>query len=330
MIFDDTIEKPEDKANYHAQLEGFAAVLHNANKLVMDVFDIIKNLPNQTAQQNHVASLLLARHVIEMTDGIEVLVAKGCAEPCKALLRSSLEAAMGALYIMEADSDRRNMAYQVAHAHKRIKLYLKYDKNTPQGKTFDCEMAGDMFWQTAKPKYDFPKMIATLESMFKRPEFSPIEAEWQAMKRPGPKTCTISGCPKKRKKKDDPQWYALFGGPTNVRELAKELHMRGEYEFLYRHWSETIHAGGVMTQIKGVNIGGKQMTIILPLRNPEHLQVCVMIAVTLCLKIGHAIVRKYAPAELKAFAEKYVDKVQKPFMTLTNGGQFITMPWKTT
>ena len=151
MIFDDQIVDPIAKAEYQRQRSEFAAVLHDANNLVISAFDMLKTPRTQNGAEVHAAALLLTRHVIEMVDGVGVLVGKGCAEPCKNLLRGALEAALGVLYIIERDSARRNLAYQLGHAHKRIKLYSKYDKNTLQGRAFDAEMKDDEFWQTMKP-----------------------------------------------------------------------------------------------------------------------------------------------------------------------------------
>jgi hypothetical protein len=77
MILDDnSITEPAQKASYQKTRGELATLLHDANKLVIDAFELIKNLPHQAPADNHVAAVLLARHVIEMTDGVAVLIAK--------------------------------------------------------------------------------------------------------------------------------------------------------------------------------------------------------------------------------------------------------------
>jgi len=208
------------------------------------------------------------------------------------------------------------VAHPLAHAHKRIKLYLKYDKSTPQGKAFDAEMKGDDFWDTMKhPPMHFPKMVKNLESMLRRPEFVPVEKEWQALRNRNPK------------KKEDPHWFSLFGGPTSVRALATHLNKRGYYEFLYRYWSDAIHAGSVMTQLKPIKIGERLHPIILPLRNPSELVTCGSVAIGFCLMVGHAVVEKYIPSHMTRFASRYAAEVQRRYMALSQAGPLIDLPW---
>jgi len=114
MIFDESISSPDARLVYERRRSELARVIHDANQLVIEVFNVLKTQPNKEPQHNHVAVLLLTRHAMEMVDGVGVLVEKGCAEPCKNLLRSALEAALGVLYIIEGDSARRNLAYQLA------------------------------------------------------------------------------------------------------------------------------------------------------------------------------------------------------------------------
>jgi hypothetical protein len=313
MIYDDQITDAATKADYYAVRERVTKLLHDGNAMVISALEAVQKSANHLARNDRAAAMLLARHAIEMSDGIGVLVSKGCAEPCKVLLRSLLEATMGVAYIVEADSERRDLAYQVAHAHRRIKLYQKWDCNTPQGKTFAAEMAGDSMWQSIKPQsVDLPKAIANLEAMLKTPAFVPIEAEWQRYKVNHPKT------------KADPAWHSLFGGPANVRDMAKHLDMRGEYECLYRYWSDAVHAGNAMSQIKSFDQDGERRAMLMPLRFPEGIQMCVVLAVGFCLKVGFHLVSKYAHTEVDAYRKNYIDTVQAEYMGLVNAGRLFT------
>lgn len=314
MIFDDEISDPTAKAKYFRDRSDLARLVHDSNNLLIGVFQLLKNRPVRP-NDDLAAPILLTRHVMEMIDGVGVLAEKGCAEPCKNLLRSALEALLGVVYITKADSARRSIAYQLVHAHKQIKLYLKYDKTTPQGVAFDKAMTGDPFWHLTIPQWDFPKLIQNLEHLLKRPEFAPVEAEWQALKKKHPK------------RKDDPHWYSLFDGPGNVRELAAAMDMRGYYEMFYRYWSEGIHAGSAMMQAKPIKIAGVDKTIILPLRNPKELQSCATIAISFCLMAANSMLEKYAPDQAAEFGARYVNDIQSRYTALANEGPLYGLPW---
>jgi hypothetical protein len=197
--------------------------------------------------------LLLVRHVIESVDGVAILVSGSGSHPCQPLLRSALEAVLGVLYILEKDTKQRGLAYQVAHAHKKIKLYDRLDPTTQAGKQLRKVLHGDPMegFFSALPFLNYPKMIANLQDMLVKPGFQPIEGLWQRIKA--------------LNNKRDPEWYSLSGGPKNVREVAVHLRMTGMYEFLYRFWSESVHAGMAMEAI-GRNGGA---TVILPVRHPD-------------------------------------------------------------
>jgi hypothetical protein len=48
-------------------------------------------------------------HMIEMTDGIEVLMSQACCEPAVPLLRSSFEASMSLRYMLQEDYENRSL-----------------------------------------------------------------------------------------------------------------------------------------------------------------------------------------------------------------------------
>src|SRR5262249_45649022 len=144
-----------------------------------------------------------------------------------------------------------------------------------------------------------------------KPDFQPIEAEWQRLKA--------------LNKNRDPEWYSLFGGPKNVRELAIHLGMAGMYEFLYSFWSESGHAGMAMEAIG--RKGGA--TVLRPIRHPEQLQPAVQHAASFALLLAKRLVEVYAPAKWPQLQKQYTETVGKRAAELA-GGQIIRAPWKDT
>lgn len=55
--------------------------------------------------------------------------------------------------------------------------------------------------------------LAKLAPMLARPEYMPVDQEWERMRMKNPK------------KKAPPAWHSLFGGPVSVRQLAEHVKM---------------------------------------------------------------------------------------------------------
>jgi hypothetical protein len=275
-------------------------------------FDLDGEASAKGTSYHHATFYLLTRHAIESLDGVSVLVSKGCSQPCQSLLRSALEALLGIFYILEADSERRGLAYQLAYAHKRIKVYQRLDPTADQGKQLRREIAADPCADILNglPALDYPKRIAGQQGMFRQPVFQPIEAEWQRMKAAHPK-------------KKDPDWYALFGGPTSVQALATKVGVPAKYEFLYSYWSNEVHAGSALEAI-GQKDGDP---VIRPIRQPDELQPAVNFAGHFSLALAKQIVEAYEPAKMDDLRTLYIDKIQKRAAELRKV-KVIKAPWR--
>jgi hypothetical protein len=236
MFFSDLLQSPQQRRDYERICGDFAAFVKDCMTCLLESYKAVHEAVIKINEPHNVTVVLLVRHVIESLDGVSVLVAQGCSEPCQPLLRSALEATLGVLYILQHDTKRRALAYQVAHAHKKIKLYQRADPTTPAGQDFRKSLHGDLCEDVFNrlPIVNYPKLIDNLKKMLETPTFQPVEAEWQKLK---------------KERKGEPEWFSLFGGPQNVRELAIRVKWLGMYEFLYRQWSNETHAGRAMEAV---------------------------------------------------------------------------------
>jgi hypothetical protein len=311
MYFKDLVQSQSDWAKYEAILGRLSCFLQDCVKHVLSAHAVAERSAAQDGKYHHATIFLLVRHVCEFIDGVSVLAASGCSTPCKPLLRSALEAYLGICYILEADSERRALAYQVAHAHNKAKWYRKMQEDEQAGKELRRVMADDpLLGQVSLPKEDWKRAIGNLEKMLARPEYAPIEAEWQ----------TVG-----KTRKHEPQWFELFGGPGSVRELAIHLHQVFCYEFLYRQWSSAVHASGCLESI-AAGEGGK--AAVRPIRHPEGLQALVSFSGTICLQLARLLVEHYAPEQRKHFAEAYVANLQQRYLEVSSKTNIITAPWR--
>jgi hypothetical protein len=129
MYFYDLMEPGQDCAEYEKLLSDLSKFVGDCVRYLIDAFNVANVKAAKEQCSSHTTVLMLVRHIIEAIDGVSVLVREGCAENCGPLLRSAFEGQLGVLYILQADRTARGLAYQVAHAHRRIKMYKKFDPN---------------------------------------------------------------------------------------------------------------------------------------------------------------------------------------------------------
>jgi hypothetical protein len=310
MYFADLLVDQSARPEYEALLTEWSELVKEAVCLLAKAGDVSQAASFSERKLHHVTVHALTWHIIESLDGVSVLTAAGCAEPSKPLLRSSFEAMLGIQYVLEADEERRGLAYQVAHAHRRLALYKRLDPNEETGKELAKSLANDPLatgvTQNLPAKFDLQKMIANLEGMFRKPEFAPIEAEWS-------------------KGKNSQHWFSLFGGPKDVCRLASHLKWTGMYEFLYRHWSNNVHAGDCLEDF---GPGDNGTVSIRPLRHPEGLQSLVSMAVSISLAVGRTLLARYGTEQQREqFRDHYIANLQQRNMALRQG-EVINAPWR--
>jgi hypothetical protein len=215
----------------------------------------------------------LARHVAEEVDAISVLVEKGCVDPCKGHLRSAFEADLGVRYILESDSERRGLAYQVKELRERLHALQMHDGRTPAGKKVREAVRNDPIGASvlaSMPAYDFDAEEKRLRATLGSKPWDTINAEWEAV---GPRS----------------SWHSLFGGPKSIRQLAAHLRRAFWYEFLYSDWSGRVHAGLALRNI-GTNSKepGRQGFAVRPLRYPDGLRNVYNFGMGIAMAAGHA------------------------------------------
>jgi hypothetical protein len=314
MFFPEMLKSDAERQRFDEMCAAYSDFFQDCNRCLVMAWDIVQEAALPIGEVHHSSILMLVRHVVESLDGVAILVSRSGSHPCQPLLRSALEAVLGVLYILERATKQRALAYQLAHAHKKIKLYERLDPTTQAGKELRRLLDGDPVegFFNALPFINYPKLIANLQSMFAQPEFQPIEADWQRMK----------ALDRRRR---DPAWYSLFGGPASVRELAIHLRMAGFYELLYRMWSENVHAGMAMEALG--RKGGA--TVVRPVRHPEQLQSAVQHAAAFALLLAKRLVEVYAPAKWPQLQAYYTEKIGKRAAEL-GSGPLIRAPWKDT
>jgi hypothetical protein len=244
---------------------------------------------------------LIYLHMIEMTDGIEVLLSASCPTPAKLLLRSLFEAFLSVEYILEENYENRALAWIASFVRKRLALYRSHDPSTIEGRQFldvlkDDKLVGDVRIQYPA---EFDNFIKRYEDLLSSPELAPVHGEIERYRR--------------EKNRKPRRWYHLFGPqpprktPQNVEELAKHLEMGAVYERLYREWSAIHH---VTEPARFISTKGKRQAI-RPLRDPSQIEMVADFAEVFMVRATGLVLQKFRSGEEGAFAKWYLGEVKK-------------------
>jgi hypothetical protein len=239
-------------------------------------------------------------HVIEMTDGIDALLSQSCVIPTIPLLRSSFEALLAIEYILKEDCQRRAFSWLVCYVHNKIKLYELFDTSTQKGKDFKVTLASDGLDKFANFETipNIYKSIENLESLLVSPNYVIAEEEYQKLK---------------KTKKGALNWYTLFSGPKNIRELSRYSNHLSEYDLLYRGWSNVIHAGDLTHFLTKTN---NNLPGFKTIRNHEDLGQVAKFASTFLIDATKLMINKYRHGENQSFGAWYMREIRKPYLSL--------------
>jgi hypothetical protein len=187
---------------------------------------------------------LMLRNIVELGDGISILIRKSSIDPAAIVLRSLFEATLGLLYLLEEDEKRRAHCYMVSIKKKELKLYEKFLSQQQPYKQLSSELKLD--------PNSLRSRIDNIQKLFKKPLFKEASEEYDSIH---------------QKERRAPNWYYLYGGPRDIQRLAKRLDKSMEYEFIYRKLSEHVHSNGEM---KALVFTGEGYANVIQIRDFEQ------------------------------------------------------------
>jgi len=265
-----------------------------------NVFQRCQDSAVNVAADEHLPVFASYYHVIGMTDGIEVLISQSCAVPAIPLLRSSFEALLTIEYILEGDYQRRAFAWLVCYVHNRLSQYEMLDPSHQKGKEFLVTFAADSVSKHMKlPSFpNLSQVIQNLKSLLNNPNYQFADYEYQRIK-------SI------RKRK--PNWYSLFDGPGNLRDLAKHLNWGAQYDILYRSWSSIAHADDLSQFITQTKRGSPAFH---PIRNHEELKLFSVIASSFILHATMKMIGKFRSGENASLGRWYQEETRQRHLAL--------------
>jgi len=235
------------------------------------------------------AVLSLYRHILEMTDGVGVLICQACAIPSIPLVRSAFEALISMEYIVEDDDHyvTRSLSWLVGYIHQRIAMYELMDPDTERGAEFQRAIQQDdsVHSLPLPPRDDIRRAIANLRNLLSDPQFAAINQNYLNLQ--GRKA-----------------WYRLYGGPNDLRELAYRVGRSALYDSMYRCWSRGSHAQDFAPFISRTSEG---QGVIRGIRDPQELKNVANFAATIMLAGTRTLIGKFRPDEnIKLWYERDV------------------------
>jgi hypothetical protein len=247
---------------------------------------------------------LSIRHILELMGAVSSCVKNANIDPCKIVLRAMLESFLGLTYMLQNDTRRRAFAFLAVEAHQRLKHLRMLDLSTEEGKKYLSLVRDDENASSFSPRIS-PEMIAT--AINNAEEFLQTEGVGEAL------TEIINL--KKTKKKRNPNWYSLYGGPANLEELATTVGHQLLYAFFYRYWSRSTHGIDVIQGKLGRSASGRPG--IFQLEIPTDAQALTQITATLALATYRLVLTKYSPSKIADLDKWYQSEIRNMFMELT-------------
>jgi Family of unknown function (DUF5677) len=248
-------------------------------------------------ENEDLAVFILYRQLLDTTDSIEALVREVCGEATLPLVRVAFETQLSLSHIFQADYVRRSLSWSHGYWRYRLGRAELCDPSTTKG----AELLAVWTQEKQREMRTSPSVQAEqveLRTLLASAQLAPIEAEFRRVKAVTKRT---------------PKWYSLFGGPPNLRELARRLSQESDYLSFYPEWSSASHAGSMSS---GLTVMSSGKAGFCGLRNPRPMREAASLAASCLLRATKEMLDRFRPGENTS--EWYIREVRQPYYRLAN------------
>lgn len=206
-----------------------------------EVFNIIiekQNKKHKILPDEVFITIMLFRKITEKLDAIFILLENKSENAAKSISRDLIESFLYFIFVVESkDKNKiRALSYYFSNIKDQINLSKLLLANNQRGKKIRSflDIRSDnteLISKTKKASDHFSKSINSKE-------YANIKIEWDKLI---------------KKKVKHPNWYSLYKGPKNLRELSRYCGFEVEYDLLYGIYSRQVHSANAMDQFENVN-----------------------------------------------------------------------------
>lgn len=226
-------------------------------------------------------AVLFLRNFIEQIDAISVLVNSSSIEPCKTLLRTALENFFYLEYLFAKDTYERSMSFllwnNINNNNYILRLNGKSDEYKKLLERFSKDEHLNGNTPTILPNAD--TLLEIGEKILLMPKYLPFKKEYE--------------------RKKIKNWFSLFNGPKNIKELAESLGHHAMYDIFFRNFSASAHGTDI---IQGKLIfNGTEELGILQIRDTKNAQDVTINCSNFCMMVYKTFINNRHPERMEEY-----------------------------
>jgi hypothetical protein len=204
----------------------------------------------------------------------------------------------------QACAGREGLAWIIRNILDQIEFGERHSKEHAKGKDFFETLKREGFEGFENISLRTPEIpkdyIENLKNSLEKPGYADIYREYK----------------RSENNRRRVEWYSLYDGPTNIRDLAEYLKQRTVYDSLYRSWSKQTHAASAdhlsMLMEDGQNVLG-------PIRYPINIAHVTNFALGILLQSDIVMINRFLSGDLKSFSKWYRAEIWQRQLSLVNG-----------
>lgn len=227
---------------------------------------------------------------LEALDATDQLGRNSVIRPASAHARTLFEIGLQLLYLLEQDDEALAAVYTTARRRDSLATAERMEKGSEKWKELKAEAQ-----QSKIMDESFVERIPDQAPERKRLEESLQEELWRKAS-------------EELERIGERPWFHAYGGPPNLRELAREMGFPLAYRFFYEGWSRIVH-GLSPEQVLIPDLKAKEVAI-RPLRDPKGWRSLVEICYTFTIRVFEKVLTYFRPGEHKSVARWYRDEVR--------------------
>ncbi|MEK5028723.1 DUF5677 domain-containing protein [Paenibacillus sp. FSL M7-1046] len=243
---------------------------------------------NEKFRNTEIIVLSLYRNVLELLDGLFLLVDHNSKSSSVVVLRSLFEASANFSYLLidyKKIEERANY-YYVGFAMEEIKACER---------ALSLDIKGSLSAEKLQKKIDDHYIILNgyQSSNYK---------EWMRLK--------VSLVAQRKNPEFHPNWYSVFKGPRSLKQLSAKVNLKDVYDLIYSNFSLEAHGFVSLDGIRRTDEGG---VMFQPLRSMETLQMQIYLGTRLFSMCTAYLLKTYLKDQLEDF-NIFFDEITKHFV----------------